>query len=83
MIKVDDLKQWANQNAIGRSPTCPHGYIKAKDLIALANEIFDAYPNNWEPVTNTVTSNKYTLPSPPTIYTTNPEWNKRYKEDQS
>lgn len=84
MIKVDDLKQWADQHAIGKSATCPHGYIEATDLMFLANEIVEAYPHHWEPVTNTATSNKYTLPSSMVVDFNNPDWDRhrRYKEKE-
>lgn len=84
MIKVDDLKQWADQHATGKSATCTHGYIKATDLMFLANEIVEAYPNHWEPVTNTVDSNKYTLPSSMVVDFNTPVYRKHYEEeDQS
>lgn len=44
MISVMDLRGWAEEHAIGRSASYPHGWIKHEDLIQLAYEIQKKYP---------------------------------------
>lgn len=36
MISVEDLRKWADEHAIGRSPSYPRGWVSAKDLLVLA-----------------------------------------------
>ena len=36
MISVSDLRKWADEHAIGRSPSYPRGWVSAKDLLVLA-----------------------------------------------
>lgn len=39
MISVKDLMKWAEEHAIGRSPSQPHGWIEARDLKMLAYQV--------------------------------------------
>ena len=36
MIPVSDLLKWADEHAIGRSPSYPRGWVSARDLLVLA-----------------------------------------------
>ena len=31
MISVEDLRKWADEHAIGRSPSYPRGWVSARD----------------------------------------------------
>lgn len=44
MIKVDDLIEWAGQNAIGRSTSYPNGWIDATTLKKLAEQVERSEP---------------------------------------
>ena len=39
MIPVKDLILWAEEHAIGRSPSQPHGWVSAQDLRMLSVEV--------------------------------------------
>ena len=45
MIKVEDLMKWANEHAIGRSPSVMKGWIKSDDLFRLAHDVENTFPN--------------------------------------
>ena len=44
MITVEDLMKWANEHAIGRSPSVPKGWIDSRELFQLAREVEGVYP---------------------------------------
>lgn len=39
MIPVSDLLKWADEHAIGRSPSYPRGWVSAKDILVLARMV--------------------------------------------
>lgn len=39
MISVSDLLKWADEHAIGRSPSYPRGWVSAKDILVLARMV--------------------------------------------
>lgn len=47
MISVEDLRKWADEHAIGRSPSYPRGWVCGKDLISLGVEVDREYPLNF------------------------------------
>lgn len=47
MIPVSDLLKWADEHAIGRSPSYPRGCISAKDLLVLARMTEAREPLNF------------------------------------
>ena len=47
MIPVSDLLKWADEHAIGRSPSYPRGWVYGKDLISLGAEVDREYPLNF------------------------------------
>ena len=47
MISVSDLLKWADEHAIGRSPSHPGGWISAKDLLVLARMVEAKDPLNF------------------------------------
>lgn len=47
MISVQDLRDWAEENAFGRTAAFPHGWISSADLKYLAACIECAYPLNY------------------------------------
>ena len=47
MIPVSDLLKWADEHAIGRSPSHPRGWISAKDLLVLARMAEAREPLNF------------------------------------
>ena len=51
MITVEDLMKWANEHAIGRSPSVPKGWIDSRELFQLAREVEGAFPHYvYQPV---------------------------------
>lgn len=47
MISVSDLLKWADEHAIGRSPSYPRGWVSGKDIISLGVEVDREYPFNF------------------------------------
>lgn len=47
MISVEDLRKWADEHAIGRSPSYPRGWVSAKDLLVLARMAEAREPLNF------------------------------------
>ena len=47
MISVSDLLKWADEHAIGRSPSCPRGWISGKDLQMLSVQVEKNEPLNF------------------------------------
>lgn len=47
MISVEDLRKWADEHAIGRSPSYPRGWVSAKDLLVLARLVEMNDPFNF------------------------------------
>ena len=47
MISVSDLLKWADEHAIGRSPSYPRGWISAKDLLVLVRLVEAKDPLNF------------------------------------
>lgn len=47
MISVEDLRKWAYEHAIGRSPSYPRGWVSAKDLLVLARMVEAKDPLNF------------------------------------
>lgn len=47
MISVEDLRKWADEHAIGRSPSYPRGWISGKDLQMLAAQVEQIDPLNF------------------------------------
>ena len=47
MISVEDLRKWADDHAIGRSPSYPRGWISAKDLLVLVRMVEAKDPLNF------------------------------------
>lgn len=47
MISVEDLLKWADEHAIGRSPSYPRGWISAKDLLVLVRLVEAKDPLNY------------------------------------
>ena len=47
MIPVSDLLKWADEHAIGRSPSYPRGWISAKDLLVLVRLVEAKDPLNF------------------------------------
>jgi hypothetical protein len=39
MISVSDLLKWADDHAIGRSPSYPRGWVSGKDLQTLSVQV--------------------------------------------
>lgn len=47
MISVTDLLKWADEHAIGRSPSYPRGWISGKDLQMLSAQVEQNEPLNF------------------------------------
>lgn len=47
MISVSDLCKWADEHAIGRSPSYPRGWVSGKDLLVLARMTEAREPLNF------------------------------------
>ncbi len=47
MIRVSELKEWANKNAIGRSPSVPDGWVSGEKLSELAEKVSAKEPLNY------------------------------------
>lgn len=47
MIPVSDLLKWADEHAIGRSPSYPRGWVSARDLLVLARLVEAQDPMNF------------------------------------
>ena len=47
MISVEDLRKWADEHAIGRSPSYPRGWVSAKDLLVLVRLVEAKDPLNF------------------------------------
>ena len=47
MISVSDLFKWADEHAIGRSPSYPRGWVSARDLLVLAGMVEAKDPLNF------------------------------------
>lgn len=47
MIPVSDLFKWADEHAIGRSPSYPRGWVSASDLLVLARQVGATDPLNF------------------------------------
>lgn len=47
MIPVSDLLKWADEHAIGRSPSYPRGWVSAKDLQMLSAQVEQNEPLNF------------------------------------
>ena len=47
MIPVSDLLKWADEHAIGRSPSYPRGWVSAKDILVLARMVEAKDPLNY------------------------------------
>jgi len=47
MIPVSDLFKWADEHAIGRSPSYPRGWVSGKDLLVLARLTEGREPLNF------------------------------------
>jgi len=47
MIPVSDLLKWADEHAIGRSPSYPRGWVSAKDILVLARMVEAKDPMNF------------------------------------
>lgn len=47
MISVSDLLKWADEHAIGRSPSYPRGWVSAKDILVLARMVEARDPLNY------------------------------------
>lgn len=47
MISVSDLLKWADEHAIGRSPSYPRGWVSAKDILVLARMVEAKDPLNF------------------------------------
>lgn len=47
MIPVSDLIKWADEHAIGRSPSYPRGWVSAIDLLVLARLAETNDPQNF------------------------------------
>lgn len=47
MISVSDLCKWADEHAIGRSPSFPRGWVSGKDLQMLSVQVEQNEPLNF------------------------------------
>lgn len=47
MISIEDLRKWADEHAIGRSPSYPRGWISGKDLQMLSVQVEQNEPLNF------------------------------------
>lgn len=47
MIPVSDLLKWADEHAIGRSPSYPRGWVSGKDLQMLSVLVEQNEPLNF------------------------------------
>lgn len=47
MISVSDLLKWADEHAIGRSPSYPRGWVSGKDLQMLSVLVEQNEPLNF------------------------------------
>ena len=47
MISVSDLLKWADEHAIGRSPSYPRGWISSKNIQMLFAEVEQHEPLNF------------------------------------
>lgn len=47
MISVEDLRKWADEHAIGRSPSYPRGWVSGKDLQMLSVQVEQNEPLNF------------------------------------
>ena len=47
MIPVSDLIKWAEEHAIGRSPSYPHGWVSGKELRMLSVQVDQNEPLNF------------------------------------
>lgn len=47
MISVEDLRKWADEHAIGRSPSYPRGWVSGKDLQTLSAQVEQNEPLNF------------------------------------
>ena len=47
MIPVSDLFKWADEHAIGRSPSYPRGWVSGKDLQMLSVQVEQNEPLNF------------------------------------
>ena len=47
MISVSDLRKWADEHAIGRSPSYQRGWISVKDLQMLSVQVEKNEPLNF------------------------------------
>ena len=47
MIPVSDLLKWADEHAIGRSPSYPRGWVSGKDLQMLSVQVEQNEPLNF------------------------------------
>lgn len=47
MISVSDLLKWADEHAIGRSPSYPRGWVSGKDLQMLSVQVEQNEPLNF------------------------------------
>lgn len=47
MISVSDLLKWADEHAIGRSPSYPKGWVRGKDLQMLSVSVEQKEPLNF------------------------------------
>lgn len=47
MISVSDLLKWADEHAIGRSPSYPRGWVSGKDLQNLSIQVEQNEPLNF------------------------------------
>ena len=50
MIRVRDLTNWAQFNAVGCTLECPDGWISGDDLKALAEAVINRAPFDYMPV---------------------------------
>lgn len=49
MIKADDLIRWIREYAVSKSITVPNGWIRGKDLLAMAQEVANREPFDFLP----------------------------------
>ena len=47
MIPVSELLKWADEHAIGRSPSYPRGWVSGKDLRMLSVQVEQNEPLNF------------------------------------
>ena len=49
MIRADDLVKWTRDHAINDSMACLGGWIRAKELLELAEAVAEADPFDYRP----------------------------------